>query len=169
MSLGLCMFTELIMSLLNYLSSLSYNKNKECSIPEWAMPPEIRTTFHALRGRTMTMSLLNGPTSVHKCERKEKFACTGIFGSRIFYKHLQWSVDEAEWKCKKNSKGRKKYQVLKRYNIHTGIIIIIIIIIIIYSLCICHSRNFSSCNQRGENWFYLNNPAKPCRYIFNFH
>ena len=52
MSLGLCMFTELIMSLLNYLSSLSYNKNKECSIPEWAMPPEIRTTFHALRGRT---------------------------------------------------------------------------------------------------------------------
>ena len=26
----------------------------------WAMPPEIRTTFHALRGRTMTISLLNG-------------------------------------------------------------------------------------------------------------
>ena len=94
------------------------------------------------------------PTSVHKCERKEKFACTGIFGSRIFYKHLQWRVDEAEWKCKKNSKGRKKYQVLKRYNIHTGIIIIII-----YSLCICHSRNFSSCKQGSEN----------CRYIFNFH
>ena len=60
MSLGLCMFTELVMSLLNYLSSLHYNKNKECSIPVWAMPPEIRTTFHALRGRTMTMSLLNG-------------------------------------------------------------------------------------------------------------
>ena len=23
--------------------------------------------------------------------------------------------------------------------------------------------------QRSENWFYLNNPAKPFRYIFNFH
>ena len=53
------------------------------------------------------------PTSVHKCERKEKFGCTGIFGSRIFYKHLQWRVDEAEWKCKKNSKGRKSIKYWK--------------------------------------------------------
>ena len=40
------------------------------------------------------------PTSVHKYERKEKFGWTGIFGSRIFCKHLQWCVDEAEWKRK---------------------------------------------------------------------
>ena len=58
MSLGLCMFTELVTPLLNYLSSLNYEKIK--NVPVWTMPPEIRTTFHALRGRTMTMSLLNG-------------------------------------------------------------------------------------------------------------
>ena len=52
------MFTELVMSLLNYLSSL--NSTKIMNVPVWAMPPEIRTSFHALRGRTMTKSLLNG-------------------------------------------------------------------------------------------------------------
>ena len=78
----------------------------------------------------MTMSLLNGSYLSAQVREEGKFGCTSIFGNRIFYKHLQWRVDEAEWKCKKNSKGRKKYQVLKRYNIHTGIIIIIIIIII---------------------------------------
>ena len=30
------------------------------NVPVWAMPPKIRTTVHALSGRTMTMSLLNG-------------------------------------------------------------------------------------------------------------
>ena len=53
------------------------------------------------------------PTSVHKCERNEKFGCTGIFGSSIFYKHLQWHVDEAEWKCKTFPKEEKSIRYWK--------------------------------------------------------
>ena len=96
---------------------------------------------------------------MHKSERKEKFGCTGIFGSRIFYKHLQWCVDEAEWKRKTFPKEEKSSRYWKD----------IIFMLLIYSLWICHSRNFLSGKQRSENWFCLNNPVKPCRYIFHFH
>ena len=84
MSSGLCMFTEHIMSLLNYLSSLNYNKNKECSIPVWAMPPEIRTTFHALRGRTMTMSLLNGSYLSAQVQEEGKICLHWYFRQQNF-------------------------------------------------------------------------------------
>ena len=48
------------------------------------------------------------PTSVHKCERKEKFGCTGIFGSRIFYKLIFSDV----WM--KQSENAKHFQRKKK-------------------------------------------------------
>ena len=72
------------------------------------------------------------PTSVHKCERKGFFI--NIFSD-------VWTKQSENANI---AKGRKRYQVLKRYSIHAGIIII-------YSLCICHSRNFLSSKQRSEN------------------
>ena len=147
-------FTELIIC-------LHWTKPKIRNVPVWALPPEIRTTVHALSSRTLLWQWVYWmvSTSVHK--RKEKFGRTGIWGSRIFYKHFQCCVDGAEWKRKSLSKEEKSIRYWKdRF---------MLVLLKIYSLCICHSRNFLSRKQRSENWFCLNNSAEPCRYIFHFH
>ena len=106
------------------------------------------------------------PTSVHKYERKEKFGWTGIFGSRIFCKHLQWCVDEAEWKRKTFPNEEKSIRHWK------DIIFMLLFFFFFFFLSTVSAsvtQNVMSSKQRSENWFYLNNPAKPCRYIFHFH
>ena len=73
----------------------------------WAMPPEIRTTFHALRGRTMTMSLLNGSYPVHKCERKENLPEL-VFSAAEFFINIFSDV----WM--KQSENAKHFQRKKK-------------------------------------------------------
>ena len=54
------MFTELINVITELFVFIELCTTKIRNVPVWAMPPEIRTTFDAIRGKTMTMSLLNG-------------------------------------------------------------------------------------------------------------
>ena len=131
---GLCMFTELVICHYWTICSLRWTTTKIRNVPVLAMPPEIRTTVHVLSGRTTTMSLFNGiPNSVHKCKRKEKFGCTGIFGGRIFYKHLQWRVDQGEWKRKTFPKEEKSISYWKDI-IFMLVLLLLLLLLLLLSL-----------------------------------
>ena len=70
-----------------------------------------------------TIHLLNGPLSVHKCKRKEKFGCTGIFGSRIFT-NIFSDVWTKQIENIKHSQSKTKVSGIEKidYNIYAGII-----------------------------------------------
>ena len=46
-----------------------------------------------------------------------------VFSAAEFFKNIFTDVWTKQSENAKHSKGRKKYQVLKRYNIHAGIIL----------------------------------------------
>ena len=122
---------------------------------------EIRTV-HALSGRTIDNKFIEWFLPQYTSARGRKNLGAWVFLAAEFFTNTFSDVWTKQIENMKHSQSKKKVSGIGKidYNIYAYIIKNLV--------CICPSRNFLLSTQRIENWFCLNNLAKPCNILFIF-